>query len=137
MAYASSGPGHSSAKKIRYFWAGCNPLLGNKSHQPSHFALFNLFNLANSQLSAYGCLLSFLFRHYQLEALYVSTEKFQYSLMYFINERSEFLCSLSDKSEYERPGPACGDAFERFTSPRMWARFSYSIQMRIVPFKLP
>ena len=31
----------------------------------------------------------------------------------FINERSEFLRSLSDKSEYEWPSPTHADAYER------------------------
>ena len=54
-----------------------------------------------------------------------------------INERSEFFCSLSDKSERERPGPARGDAFERLISPRLWIRFPYGLEKGIGPFKLP
>ena len=41
------------------------------------------------------------------------------NLFPLINERSEFFRGLSGKSEYERPGPANGHAFERLISPRI------------------
>ena len=53
-----------------------------------------------------------------------------------INERSEFFRSLSEKSEYERPGPAQADAFERLISPRLWIRLPCSLHREIGPFKL-
>ena len=54
-----------------------------------------------------------------------------------INERSEFFRSLSEKSEYERPGSARGRAFEMLISPRLLIRFPYGFHRGIVPFKLP
>ena len=51
-------------------------------------------------------------------------------------ERGEF-CGLSEKSEYERSGPAHGRPFESLISLRLWIRFLYGLHRRIAKFKLP
>ena len=55
--------------------------------------------------------------------------------VFMVNEQSEFFCSLLEKSEYERPGPARSGlahpahdhVLGRLISPRLWIRFPYGL----------